>query len=100
MRFGLAAATAVLALAFTAPARADSRTVGLGVAAGVAVPNGKPDFAASMNWGFFVDIPLLNTFHITPSTMLYKLRDSTGAGSSATDVSLNFKFVIPLGPIG
>ena len=98
MRFGLAAAAVVWTLA--GAARADNRTVGLGVAAGVAVPNGKPDFSASLNWGFYVDIPLLSTFHITPSTLLYKLRDSSGAGSSATDVSLNFKFVIPLGPIG
>lgn len=75
----------------------DPHGVGLGIAAGANIPsNGNIDFKASPNWGFFVDIPLLDSFHITPSTLLYKLRDQNGNGSSATDVSLNFKFNIPL----
>ncbi len=104
----LAAALAAAALLVALPARAqsswngewvDPHGVGLGVAAGVAVPNGTPDFQAALNWGFFVDIPILNSFHITPSTLLYQLRDQNGVGSRATDVSLNFKFTVPLGRI-
>lgn len=75
------------------PRTAEARGVGLGVAAGVAVPDGGDvDFDAAFNWGFFVDIPLISTFHITPSTLLYNFN-----GVDATDVSLNFKFMIPLG---
>ena len=102
-KLSLIGALALLSLMlFANPAAAQTAQahgVGLGVAAGVDVPNGTPDFQASPNWGFYVDIPLIQTFHITPSTMLYKLRDANGVGSSATDVSLNFKFIIPLGPM-
>jgi hypothetical protein len=101
-RTGFAIYAALLASMLPVPAFAQfsqARGVGLGVAAGVSVPNGTPDFQSSLNWGFYVDIPLLYTFHITPSTMLYKLRDSAGVGSSATDVSVNFKFIVPLGPV-
>lgn len=98
----LAVSTLLLGLAASSPALADGRGVGLGVAAGVAVPNGKPDFNAAFNWGFYVDIPIIYTFHITPSTLVYRLKGTDATGpidQPATDVSLNFKFMIPLGPI-
>ena len=47
----------------------------------------------SFAYGFYVDIPLISTFHITPSSELYKFADQ-----NATDFDLAFKFIIPLGP--
>ena len=71
--------------------------VGLGISLGAAVAEGStpniPNSGGSMsfNWGFYVDIPLLYTFHITPSSELYKLQDQ-----NATDIDLAFKFIVPL----
>ena len=72
-------------------------SVGLGVSFGAtmaegstpAIPN--PGGSVAFNWGFFVDIPLISTFHITPSSELYRL-----SGGNATDVDLAFKFIVPL----
>ena len=44
-----------------------------------------------------MDIPLISTFHISPSTLVYDLKTDTGLKQAATDVSLNFKFMVPLG---
>lgn len=85
----------ITALCLAAPAAAEaSDSVGLGVAAGVAVPHGGglPSTEAVANWGFSVDIPILETFAISPSTYLYRVNDR-----AATDVSINFKFIVPLG---
>jgi hypothetical protein len=91
--------TALAAALFSAPTSAHAEGVGLGAGVGVAVPHeGAVDFNAALNWGFFVDIPLLYTFHITPSTLLYEFANDTNS-VRATDVSLNFKFIIPLGPL-
>ena len=71
--------------------------VGLGVSLGAALAEGStpnipnPGGSISFNWGFYVDIPLLYTFHVTPSSELYKLQ-----GSNATDIDLAFKFIVPL----
>jgi hypothetical protein len=89
----------LLALAAAPPARAQgsAASVGLGVMAGLAFPNGSTadipstDWQASFNWGFFVNIPILSTLHLTPSAELYHL-----AGANATDFSLAFKFIVPL----
>jgi hypothetical protein len=90
------------ALALTAGAarvEASPRDVGLGVAAGIAVPRDEGGaYDLTGNWGFYVDIPLLSTFHVTPSTLLYRLQRG-GQGFAATDVSLSFKFMVPLGPL-
>jgi hypothetical protein len=78
---------------------ADPSGVGLGFSIGAAMPTGNlagiagstsgvPSFA----YGFYVDIPLISTFHITPSSELYKF-----ANQNATDFDLAFKFIIPLG---
>ncbi|MEI6876746.1 MAG: hypothetical protein WCL50_16645 [Spirochaetota bacterium] len=45
----------------------------------------------ALDWGFFVNLPLLQTFHIAPSAELYKF-----STSNATDFDLAFKFIVPL----
>ncbi len=93
---------AAFVLASGRPAAAGAQGVGLGVAAGVDVYRASPeegdstDREAGFAWGFFVDIPLLETFYITPATTLYDLDFGTGK-VSVTDVDLNFKFIVPLG---
>jgi len=85
---------------------ADAHGVGLGVAAGMdyyaakASASSKSLNSASLSWGFFVDIPLLSTFYISPAAMLYQLDMNDGKGKQAvTDVDLNFKFIVPLGDL-
>lgn len=95
--FVFAACTALAVFATPRPAQASPRGVGLGAGAGVAVPHGGDlSYNPSINWGFYVDIPIVSTFHITPSTLLYNLNPDNADGLAATDVSLNFKFMIPL----
>lgn len=98
-RISLTLGTLLLASLLSSGALAQSRGVGLGVAAGVALPDASNiSLKTAFNWGFFVDIPLLYTFHITPSTLVYNLKpEGSTASGSATDVSLNFKFIVPLG---
>jgi hypothetical protein len=86
------------AVLLCAPLAAQSQNpVGLGISLGMADATGStpniPNTSGSLsfNWGFYVDIPLLYTFHITPSAELYKLQDQ-----NATDVDLAFKFIVPL----
>ena len=86
-----------MAAAAPAPAQGSSGSVGLGVMAGVAFPNGSTsgipstDWQMSFNWGFFVNIPILSTLHLTPSAELYRLE-----GANATDFTLAIKFIVPL----
>jgi hypothetical protein len=86
-------------------ALAHAQGVGLGVAAGVDIQRGEGlggeegvTTDHSVSWGFFVDIPLLETFFITPSAMIYEIDTGDGA-RPLTDVDLNFKFIVPIGPI-
>ncbi|MBN2695642.1 hypothetical protein JXR93_13355 [bacterium] len=58
---------------------------------GTAVGYSNVDESSELIWGFYVDIPIISTFHITPSALVYKIGDL-----SATDISLAFKFKIPL----
>jgi hypothetical protein len=89
--------TAALALVLTGALAAAQAGVGLGVAIGTAFPQGSTndiafdDWEPSLNWGFYVDIPLVSTFNVTPSAELYKLGDE-----NATDMALAFKFIVPL----
>lgn len=93
-------AASVLLFAVAEPTEAKAATPGLGVAAGVAIPDSNVDFSTTLSWGFFVDIPLTRSFQITPSTILYHLQSSGGGrGIPMTDVSLNFKFVVPLSAV-
>ena len=89
-------------------ARADASGVGLGVAGGFAYSHTKVDRAgvqeavgARPAWGFFVDIPLLPTFYISPAAMLYTMKGINGdtKDEAITDVDLNFKFIVPVGAL-
>ena len=97
------ALTVVLLAAVPVFAQPDRSSVGLGVSVGAAWPQASSDhvsvgslpeiddWATSFNWGFYVDIPIIWTFHITPSAELYKFGDE-----NATDIALAFKFIIPV----
>ena len=93
----LAAALLGLLAASPLPAKGSASSVGLGVAAGLAFPQGSTvgiastDWQTSFNWGFYVNIPLISTFHLTPSAELYRFEDQ-----NATDFDLAFKFIVPL----
>jgi hypothetical protein len=99
----------ILCLALFAPqlARAQSaHNVGLGVAVGGAYSQSRIDVndvrkevGTRPAWGFFVDIPLLPTFYISPATMLYRFRNAAGGSNAVTDVDLNFKFIVPLSSV-
>lgn len=91
----LAVGALLLTLGVTQTAEAGGEDVGLGVAAGVAMPDSNVDYDPTLNWGFFVDIPLMRTFQISPSAILYKLKVGE-AEQPAVDVSLNFKFIVPI----
>lgn len=87
----------VALLCMPAAASSEKSSVGLGVSIGVSFPEGDEvdkeqveDWAASFNWGFYVNIPLIYTFHITPMAELYKF-----GNKNATDIALGFKFIIP-----
>ncbi len=77
--------------------QASGDSVGLGISAGVTFPQGSTpsisstDWKTSLNWGFYVNIPLIYTFHLTPSSELYKFDDQ-----NATDMAIAFKFIVPL----
>lgn len=67
--------------------QASGGSVGLGISAGVTFPKGdtpeisSTDWKAALNWGFYVNIPLIYTFHLTPSSELYKFNDQNGTGA-------------------
>ncbi len=86
-----------VALVMTGALAAAQSGAGLGVAVGTTFPQNSTDdvsfddWQPSFDWGFYVDLPLLSTFHITPSAELYKFGDE-----NATDMALAFKFIVPL----
>jgi len=92
----LAIAALLLCCICTRAEAQDNDSVGLGVSFGVALPQHKTDevefedWDASFGWGFYVNIPVVWTFHITPSAELYQFKEL-----NATDVNLAFKFIIP-----
>ncbi len=89
-------ATAALAVALGArPGQARAEAVGLGVMAGGVFPvadNKTLDavLKASFGYGFFVDIPLIASFHLTPSALVYRVNDTL----TAADMGLSFKFIV------
>ena len=98
MKFRFFVGLFILAVLACAPLSAQSQNpVGLGLSFGIADASGStpsiPNTGGSLsfNWGFYVDIPIMYTFHITPSSELYKLQDQ-----NATDIDLAFKFFVPL----
>lgn len=89
----MAVLTVLLLVVFAGSVAAQAGSVALGVGAGVAVParSGDGSRDASFAWGFHVNIPILNTLHLSPSSELYQTD-----GVYATDIALAFKFMIPL----
>ena len=103
-RFLLSSAMVLATMLGTASqAHASAKGVGLGVAAG-AVSSGteldglEKSVGTGFSWGFFVDIPLTSTFYISPATTLYELDFGMGR-RPATDVALNFKFIVPIAAV-
>jgi hypothetical protein len=82
---------AIVAALVVVPSLASAKpSPGLGVFSGFKLhPGGEIDL--SYNFGFLVDLPLIQTFHICPSADTYKIGDA-----AVTDLSLAFKFIIPL----
>ncbi|NOZ87502.1 MAG: hypothetical protein GXP49_14795 [Deltaproteobacteria bacterium] len=71
--------------------------VGLGASVGAVFPNNDKDIDWSdvgLNWGFWVDIPIAWVFNLTPSAEIYDLGGKVGK-DTATDICLNFKFIVP-----
>jgi len=98
MKLGISCVVVLMLAALACvPLAAAENPVGLGISLGAALAEGSTpnipssDGSTSFNWGFYVDLPLLETFHITPSSELYKLQDQ-----NATDIDLAFKFIVPL----
>ena len=98
MRTKIVVTIIIVSMAFVGAVHARNRNgVGLGVSLGAAFPEGQVDkdkfdvsnWDAGFNWGFYVNIPILSTFHLTPSAELYKMGDQ-----NTTDISLAFKFII------
>ncbi len=91
----IAVLTVVLMVMLGASAAGQARSVALGVGAGAVIP-ARSDVGTrdtSFAWGFHVNIPILETLHLSPSSELYQT-----AGVYATDVALAFKFMVPLRP--
>lgn len=80
---------------------AESTGPRLGALFGASFPHGDGEWEPNFAWGFFVDIPLASSFQISPSALVYTLdpEDDAQASVSATDVSLSFKFVLPVKPL-
>ena len=94
-----ATALVVASLVVSTQAYAEPSGVGLGVAAGVNLADAdEVDLDTSFSWGFFVDIPLLETFYITPAATLYQIGEGDNR-SAITDIDLNFKFIVPIGAL-
>jgi hypothetical protein len=100
MKYALPAAILVVIVFLIAappPIQAQADSIGLGIAVGAAFPAGSTpalpdsDWPASFNWGFYVNIPLIYTFHLTPTAELYKF-----GAQNATDMAIAFKFIVPL----
>jgi hypothetical protein len=71
--------------------------VGLGVTLGAVFPKNKGvDFSdVGLSWGFWVDIPIVWKFVIAPSAQIYNIGGDVDE-NTATDIDLNFKFIIPI----
>jgi len=73
-----------------------NKQVGLGAIGGVNIPIAKDSgYEVTECWGFYTDIPVISTFHVSPQVNLWRIIDN-GKKSGAADLDLNFKFVIPL----
>lgn len=79
-------------------ARATPEGVGLGLTVGSVFPSSdNVDFSdVGLSWGFWVDIPIAWKFAIAPSAQIYNIGGDVGE-NTATDIDLNFKFILPFG---
>ncbi len=92
-----------IAIAAPQSAFAGAKGVGIGVAGGLVWSGDEIENSVGISqkvgsgysWGFFVDIPLLETFYISPAATVYEL-NLGDEKQPATDIDLNFKFMIPL----
>lgn len=83
-----------------------SKMTGIGIFAGAMTPvypANKNDYDITESWGFFVNVPIVPHFHIMPQATIYRLKvqnlkDHPGwpKESGVTDLSINFKFNLPL----
>lgn len=98
-KWTLAACAAAVVSSATPAWAIEGQNVGFGVAAGIDYSQAdvilEDDSSTSFAWGFFVDIPLAETFILSPQTTIYEL-DIGPDSRAVTDVGMNFKFVIPL----
>jgi hypothetical protein len=90
------ALAAILTVLSAGALAAQGRGTSLGLVVGGAFPGPATAQIPSnqdlgFNWGFFVNLPLLDTFHLAPSAELYKF-----GSSNATDFDFAFKFIVPL----
>ncbi len=99
MKRWFAGVVVLLLIAGAAPgvARADSEGVGLGLTVGAVFPKTEGiDFSdVGLSWGFWVDIPIVWKFAIAPSAEIYNIGGDVDE-NTATDIDLNFKFIIPV----
>lgn len=88
----------MVAAALPLAGQSSSNPVALGVSLGPTYPQTGTgdtignDGTASLNWGFYVNIPLAYAFDLMPSAELYKF-----GANQATDIDLAFKFLVPIG---
>ena len=103
MQWMTALTLTIVAIATPGITLAGTRSVGMGVAGGLAWSGDElenPEGVVSKvgtgyAWGFFVDIPLTDNFRISPATTIYEL-NLGDEKQPVTDIDLNFKFMIPL----
>jgi hypothetical protein len=87
----------LLVVARPAVAEPNPKGVGLGVGLGLSVPWGEiregtqvRKLHPNYSWGFYVNIPLISSFHLMPHAELYQLNGNT----TATDIGMAFKFIV------
>ena len=87
----------IIFLPFTLRAQGAESSIGLGILFGVAFPQGSTnaipsvDWQPSLNWGFYVNIPIISSLNLMTSSELYKF-----GSENATDFDLAIKFIVPL----
>lgn len=91
----------VMLMMVAAIAMGSPYNVKLGLAGGISHMDLNNDQKSNaMIWGFYVDIPIISTLHITPSALVYEIKyDNQNKTLAATDISMNIKFNVPLGNI-
>lgn len=100
LTFGLAGASDAWAQASAQTEASGSGSgrgpIRLSAALGASFPHGSGRWDPTFAWGFFVDLPLISHFYVTPSAILYELDPRDAGGTAAADVSMSFKFGLPI----